>query len=1442
MGYRLWCISKRKGLEINGKRASKSCRAGTQRAFSKSQMNESPSPKKLSPAMGADSETKYRSLFESSRDALMTAEPPSGRFTSGNPAALKMFGAKNQEEFVTHGPRDLSPERQPDGCNSAEKAGEMIETAMREGTHFFEWTHRRISGEEFPADVLLTRMELGGKTIILATVRDITGRKKAEEALRASEERYRSLFETMQEGFALCEIICNDGGKPCDFRYLEVNSAFEEIIGIKRNDVINKTARELFPQIEDYWIETYGKVALTGAAKRFESYFQTLDKHFEVVAFSMERGQFAAIFADITGRKRVEEAALRLAAIVESSNDAIVSTNLEGIITSWNAAAEHLYGYTAHEIIGQSITQIIPEERHQEKEEVLGRVSTGEQVSHFESCCIARAGRRIPVSLTVSPIKDVSGNIVGTSSIIRDITERKRQEEQLRLQSAALEAADNTIVITDTHGIVLWVNPAFTTLTGWSREEVIGKTLGILRSGQHDSNFYRELWETISGGRVWNGEMVNRRKDGSLYTEEMTITPVGDGNGNISRFIAIKQDVTRRKKAEESQRNLQRQQRALLDNIPDIAWVTDRECRYLAVNESLSKAYGHSPEEIVGKTDFDMVPAELAEGYRADDKRVMESRQRKRVEELFEDSTGTRIWIDTIKSPIVNDQGEVIGTAGIARDIAERRRAEAALRGRDRAFDTSISALAMSDLAGNLTYANAAYVKIFGYASAADMLGKPFAPLFADPAAVESSVRTVLEQGHWAGELKARRTDGTLLDVLVSASVATDAAGQPLCIVASLFDITERKQAEEALRASSAYTRSLIEASLDPLVTIGPEGKITDVNAATETVTGRKRTELIGTDFSGYFTDPEKAKSGYQHVFLEGSVRDYPLELRHRDGSVISVLYNATVYRDEAGKVVGVFAAARDVTERKKIENSLRHSEANLAEAQRMARMGSWSFDLATNAVTWSEELHRIFGIEVTDFGSTYESFANRVHPDDRDLVLRTNAAARTHGKSFNIEYRIVLPSGELKTIYEIGYAATDTTGKITRLFGTAQDITERKQAEKALQETNRRLEDALAKIEAAQQQAIQQENLRALGTMASGIAHDFNNSLTAILGGSELLLSRPEYLNDKEKTRSYIEMMNTAAQDAGNVVNRLREFYRHREEREVFIPVNLSDVVVQAVALTQPKWKAEAEARGVSVNVHTDLQQVPLITGNDANLREVLTNLIFNAVDAMPHGGTITIRTYRDDGHVVLKIGDTGTGMTEEVRRRCLEPFFTTKGKAGTGLGLSMIYGIIQRHQGTIDIETEVGKGTTFIIRLPVQTAPPRSEPKAQPVDLVQPLRVLVVDDEAVVRKIVGEYLKLDGHSVEAVDSGRDGLEKFRNSRFDLVLLDRAMPDMSGDEVAAAIKTANPTMPVVMLTGFGSMMDAADEKPAGVDFIVGKPVTINALRAALSKAVASAN
>jgi signal transduction histidine kinase len=269
----------------------------------------------------------------------------------------------------------------------------------------------------------------------------------------------------------------------------------------------------------------------------------------------------------------------------------------------------------------------------------------------------------------------------------------------------------------------------------------------------------------------------------------------------------------------------------------------------------------------------------------------------------------------------------------------------------------------------------------------------------------------------------------------------------------------------------------------------------------------------------------------------------------------------------------------------------------------------------------------------------------------------------------------------------------------------------------KALRESNRLLEETLTELRVTQRQVVQQERLRALGRMASGIVHDFNNALSPILGYSELLLAHPDTLNDTERVKGILETMHIAAKDAAHIVRRLRGFYRHREEADVFLPVDLSHSVKETVLLTQPVWKDHALACGVTINVALDLQDVPPISGDDAELREVLTNLIFNAVDTIREkvegkrqkgeeieGGTMTLRTRSEAKHAIMEISDTGTGMTEEVRRHCLEPFFTTKGERGTGMGLAMVFGIIQRHEGTIEVESELGKGTTFIIRLPVE------------------------------------------------------------------------------------------------------------------------------------------
>lgn len=389
-----------------------------------------------------------------------------------------------------------------------------------------------------------------------------------------------------------------------------------------------------------------------------------------------------------------------------------------------------------------------------------------------------------------------------------------------------------------------------------------------------------------------------------------------------------------------------------------------------------------------------------------------------------------------------------------------------------------------------------------------------------------------------------------------------------------------------------------------------------------------------------------------------------------------------------------------------------------------------------------------------------------------------------------------------------------------------------RVRAEAALRDLNARLEDALTRLRSSQQQIIQQERLRALGEMASGIAHDFNNALQHVIGFCDLLLEvRPADLDNPTIVRNYLDWMRTAANDAAETVRRLRAFYRVQDDGDAAASIDLNAVASKTVSLTQPRWRDQALARGAEIIVRAELGEIPPIRGKEAELREALTNLIFNAVDALPNGGTVVLRTRQEGGCVALEVADSGVGMTEDVRRRCLEPFFSTKGQDGTGLGLAMVYGTIQRHGGDIEIQSAVGEGTTVRMRLPVQrqsvTASAGAGVSAGSVDL----DILLVDDEPGLREIVAELLRGDGHRVRTVASGAEALDLLDRERFNLVITDRAMPGMSGDLLAAAVKRRVPTLPVLMLTGFGELMHVRDEMPSGVNHLLSKPVTRDNLR-----------
>jgi signal transduction histidine kinase/ActR/RegA family two-component response regulator/uncharacterized membrane protein affecting hemolysin expression len=390
-------------------------------------------------------------------------------------------------------------------------------------------------------------------------------------------------------------------------------------------------------------------------------------------------------------------------------------------------------------------------------------------------------------------------------------------------------------------------------------------------------------------------------------------------------------------------------------------------------------------------------------------------------------------------------------------------------------------------------------------------------------------------------------------------------------------------------------------------------------------------------------------------------------------------------------------------------------------------------------------------------------------------------------------------------------------------------------------------LQQAYDDLRLSQHTVMQQERLRALGQMASGIAHDINNAISPVSLYTESLLEREPNLS--QRARGYLSTIQRAIEDVARTVARMREFYREREAQLTLERVDMNRAVRQVVELTQPRWSDLPQQRGVMVELKTDLAEaLPDMMGAEHEIRDALTNLIFNAVDAMPGGGTLTLRTRKatDGGadRVVIEVADTGIGMDEDTRRRCLEPFYTTKGERGTGLGLAMVYGMIQRHSAELDIESAAGRGTTVRLSFPADTSSLVSATReTHPAVVVRRLRILLVDDDPMLIKSLQDTLQEDGHVITATHGGQAGIDAFaagleRAERFDIVITDLGMPYVDGRKVAASIKALSAATPVILLTGWGQRLIAANDIPTHVDKVLSKPPRLHELRAALSELI----
>jgi PAS domain S-box-containing protein len=792
---------------------------------------------------------------------------------------------------------------------------------------------------------------------------------------------------------------------------------------------------------------------------------------------------------------------------------------------------------------------------------------------------------------------------------IIESSERKRAEEAIRQSELRTRRVlDNLFAfvgVLTPEGVLIEANRAPLETAGIRLEDVYGKRLEDTYWFNYSPQVQRQLREAIekaAKGDPSRYDVDVRMKDGKLMTIDFMIAPMRDEQGRMTHLVPSAVDITGRREMEEALRR-------------------SRDELAIRVEERTSEIQKSNEE----------LRAEITE--------------RKRAEERIREQT---------------DLLELTHDAIIVRDMNDR--IVFWNRGAEETYGWT-----KEDAMGNVTH-------VFLQTQS--------------PKALAEITNDLFETGQWQGELVHSKRDGSRIVVETRQVSTRDKKGKPLGTLEINRDITKRKQAEEALQTASLYTRSLIEASLDPLVTISPGGKIMDVNQATELVTGVPREQLIGTDFSDYFTEPGKARAGYQKVFSEGSVTDYPLAIRHTSGRVADVLYNATVYRNGAGEVEGVFAAARDITQLKKSQDALRAAslytrsliEASLDPLVTISPGGKVTdVNKATEVVTGISR-EQLIGSDFSDYFTEpgkaragYQKVFSEGSVTDYPLAIR-----HTSGRTTEVLYNA--------TVYR------SEAGEAEGVFAAARDVTQLKRAEE-------RLRTYMTKLEWSN---------RELQDFAFVASHDLQEPLRKIQAfGDQLKTKYKESLNDEG--RNYLERMQNAASRMQTLIQALLNYSRVTTKAEPFSQVDLTQLIQEVVGDLEMSVR---EAGG-----QVEVGKVPNLEADSNQMRQLFQNLISNALKFRREEKPV-VKIYSPSGHskpgtfpanerCQIFVEDNGIGFDEKYLDRIFIPFQRLHGRdtyKGTGIGLAICRKIVERHGGNITARSRPGEGSTFIVTLPLK------------------------------------------------------------------------------------------------------------------------------------------
>ncbi len=935
-----------------------------------------------------------------------------------------------------------------------------------------------------------------------------------------------------------------------------------------------------------------------------------------------------------------------IASIVLSSNDAIEGLSLDGHVLFWNKGTEELYGYSEQEILDKSILTIYPEERTDELTILITKIKHGKPIKPYLTQRKKKDGEIIDVVIRASPIKDKKGGIIGMSIISRPFT---GQERLSRYARTLIEASLDPFITISPEGKITDVNEATIQTTGVRREQLIDSDFSrYFTEPEHALELYKSVY---SKGSVTNFPLAILHELGKTIDVLCNASVYRDEQGNVRGVFVAARDITSQKAATQYARSLIE---ASLDPLVTIS----PEGKITDVNEATTFITGINRDQLIG-TDFSNYFTE-PDNANAAYKEVFEKGFITNYPLTIRNKEGRLTDVLYNASLYKDDKGNVLGVFAQARDITQQKQASLYAQS---LIEASLDPLVMISEEGKITDVNEATIQVTGVPRE-KLIGSDFSNYFTEPNEAREGYKQAFKEGFVRDyPLAIRHDSGSITDVLYNATVYRDIRGKPLGVFSAARDITQRKRVEQELHAASAYSRSLIEASLDPMIIISPEGKITDVNRSTETLTGVTREWLIGSEFSSYFTETWKAREGYRLVLKEGLVRDFPLAVRNASGKVIDVLYNGTVFRNAKGKIEGVFASVRDITEIKKasqyarslIEASLDplfviNTEGKITDVNNAAINMT---GLTRDSLIGSDLSH--FFTEPEKIKASYNEVFKKGFISDYELTIRHKDGKLTH----------VLYNA---SVYK------DENGKELGVLAAARDYTRIKVTSEKLEMINQELD-----------------------SFTYSVAHDLKAPLRAMQGYSKVLTEDYSDKLDQEGQR-VVSIITANAHKMIKLIEDLLTFShvsRAPLHKEIIDMSFLANTVYKELKDNVPDRNITFKVTDV-VNIKAD---------NDL-IKQVWINLLSNAIKftQTKKQANIEVGSTDEGTQVTYFVKDNGIGFDMKYIDKLFGVFQRLHGQEfeGTGLGLANVKRIINRLGGKVWAKGNIGEGATFFFSLP--------------------------------------------------------------------------------------------------------------------------------------------